>query len=78
MLHPRSWAQSQWWNLNQVENIARLVARVKREYNVDESRTYITGISDGGTGVYFFAMRAGDAVVGVHAAQRPSARHRQS
>jgi hypothetical protein len=30
---------------------------VKREYNVDESRTYITGISDGGTGVYFFAMR---------------------
>jgi predicted esterase len=57
VLHPRAWAQSQWWNLNQVENIARLVARVKRDYNVDESRTYITGISDGGTGVYFFAMR---------------------
>ena len=57
VLHPRAWAQSQWWNLGQVENIARLVARVKRDYNVDESRTYITGISDGGTGVYFFAMR---------------------
>ena len=57
MLHPRAWAPSQWWNLSQVENITRLVARVKRDYNVDESRTYITGISDGGTGVYFFAMR---------------------
>ena len=57
VLHPRAWAPSQWWNLSQVENITRLVARVKHDYNVDESRTYITGISDGGTGVYFFAMR---------------------
>src|SRR5690242_14997408 len=57
VLHPRAWAQSQWWNPGQVENIAHLLDRVKREYNVDESHTYITGISDGGTGVYFFAMR---------------------
>jgi predicted esterase len=57
VLHPRAWSSSQWWNFSQVENIARLIARVKRVYNVDESRTYITGISDGGTGVYFLAMR---------------------
>jgi dienelactone hydrolase len=57
VLHPRAWAQSQWWHAGQMDNIARLIARVKRDYNVDESRTYITGISDGGTGVYFFAMR---------------------
>src|SRR5262245_15705249 len=57
VLHPRAWLLSQWWNAGQVENITRLIARVKRDYNVDESRTYITGISDGGTGVYFFAMR---------------------
>jgi predicted esterase len=57
VLHPRAWATTQWWNVSQVENITRLIARVKRDYNVDESRTYITGISDGGTGVYFFAMR---------------------
>jgi poly(3-hydroxybutyrate) depolymerase len=57
VLHPRAWATTQWWNASQVDNIARLIARVKRDYNVDESRTYITGISDGGTGVYFFAMR---------------------
>jgi dienelactone hydrolase len=58
VLHPRAWAESEWWKPSQVDNIARLIDRVKRDYNVDESRTYITGISDGGTGVYYLAMRA--------------------
>ena len=58
VLHPRAWSGSEWWTWGQVDNIAKLLDRIKREYNVDESRTYITGISDGGTGVYFFAMRA--------------------
>jgi dienelactone hydrolase len=58
VLHPRAWSGSEWWTTGQVDNIARLIDRIKRDYNVDESRTYITGISDGGTGVYFFAMRA--------------------
>ena len=58
VLHPRAWSGSEWWTWGQVDNIAKLIDRIKREYNVDESRTYITGISDGGTGVYFFAMRA--------------------
>src|SRR5262245_57602058 len=58
VLHPRAWATTQWWNASQVGNVTRLPARVKHDYNVDESRTYITGISDGGTGVYFFAIRS--------------------
>ena len=58
VLHPRAWAGSEWWTPGQVENITRLVDRIKHDYNVDESRIYVTGISDGGTGVYFFAMRA--------------------
>ncbi len=58
VLHPRAWAGSEWWTNAQVENIGRLVDRVKNDYNVDESRIYVTGISDGGTGVYFLAMRA--------------------
>ena len=58
VLHPRAWSGSEWWTSGQVENIARLVDRVKHDYSVDESRTYVTGISDGGTGVYFLAMRA--------------------
>lgn len=57
VLQPRAWATSEWWARNQYGNVMELVERVKRKYNVDESRVYITGISDGGTGVYFFAMR---------------------
>lgn len=58
VLHPRAWAGSEWWTAGQVDNITRLLDRVKRQYNIDESRIYVTGISDGGTGVYFLAMRA--------------------
>ena len=61
VIHPRAWAQAKWWRADQVANIARLLDRVKRAYNVDESHVYITGISDGGTGVYFFAMRSATA-----------------
>ena len=57
VLHPRAWFDSAWWTHDQVLNLVGLIDRVKRDYNVDESRTYVTGISDGGTGVYFLAMR---------------------
>ena len=57
VLHPRAWAGSEWWTTAGVDNIMRLVDRVKRTYNIDTSRVYLSGISDGGTGVYFFAMR---------------------
>lgn len=57
-LHPRAWNGSEWWRAVQVDNIFNLVDAIKRKYNVDESRIYVTGISDGGTGVLFLAMRA--------------------
>jgi len=41
----------------QVENLSRILDRLKRHYNVDENRVYLTGISDGGTGVFFVACR---------------------
>jgi dienelactone hydrolase len=58
VIFPRAWSTSAWWTAGQVNNISHLLDRVKRTYNVDESRVYITGFSDGGTGVYFLAMRA--------------------
>ena len=58
VLHPRAWADTEWWKSDQGDNILRLVDRVKRSYNIDESHIYLTGISDGGTGVYYLAMRA--------------------
>jgi dienelactone hydrolase len=56
-LQPRAWSNSQWWQPAQVDNVFALIERVKHDYNVDESRVYVTGISDGGTGVYYLAMR---------------------
>jgi poly(3-hydroxybutyrate) depolymerase len=57
VLQPRAYSTTEWWERNQAANVVDLIEQVKRTYNVDESRVYITGISDGGTGVYFFAMR---------------------
>lgn len=54
---PFGWADSAWWHGSQVDNILTLVDRIKRQYNVDESRIYLTGTSDGGTGTYYLAMR---------------------
>ena len=56
-LHPSGWMQAQWWDEVQVDNIVRAVDALKRKYNVDESLIYITGISDGGTGVYYMALK---------------------
>ncbi len=56
-IEPHAYAEAAWWHTSQVDNIYGLLDSVKRKYNVDESRTYVTGISDGGTGVYFLAMR---------------------
>ncbi|MEO8677948.1 MAG: hypothetical protein ABI665_02805, partial [Vicinamibacterales bacterium] len=56
-LHPSAWADAAWWDEEQVDNILRAVDALKRKYNIDESRTYLTGISDGATGVYYLAMK---------------------
>jgi predicted esterase len=57
-VYPRGWVDAQWWHGNQVDNVLRVLDRLKREYNVDESRVYVTGFSDGATGAFFFGMRA--------------------
>jgi predicted esterase len=54
---PSGFSDAAWWHSVQVENILRVVDRVKRRYNIDERRIYLTGISDGGTGVYYMAMK---------------------
>ena len=56
-LHPSGWAAAQWWDEEQVDNILRAVDTLKRKYNIDETRIYVTGISDGGTGVYYLALK---------------------
>ncbi len=56
-LHPSGWAAAQWWDEEQVDNILRAVDALKRKYNIDETQIYLTGISDGGTGVYYIALK---------------------
>ena len=55
---PASWIESTWWQQSQVENLEAILNAIKRDYNVDEDRVSMFGVSDGGTGVYFFAARA--------------------
>ena len=54
---PQSWAEAQWWAPAQDENLPAILDRVKRTYNVDENRVVLSGVSDGGTAAYYFAMR---------------------
>ncbi len=55
---PASWRGSLWWQPSQIENLESILDRIKSLYNVDENRVFLYGVSDGGTGVYYFAMKA--------------------
>jgi len=54
---PHAWRDAPWWSSRQVENLRTILDLVKRTYNVDENRVVISGVSDGGTGAYYVAMR---------------------
>jgi hypothetical protein len=54
---PYAWADAPWWSADQVDNLAAIVDRLKRLYNVDENRVVLSGVSDGATGALFVAMR---------------------
>ncbi len=55
---PYAWADAPWWGESQLENLATILDTVKRTYNVDENRVVLCGVSDGGTGAFYVAMRA--------------------
>ena len=54
---PYAWVDSPWWSSDQALNLVAIADAVKRRYNVDENRIVVSGVSDGGTGAYFIAMR---------------------
>ena len=54
---PVGWANSLWWSATQVDNLGRILDQLKRTYNVDENRVYLTGTSDGATGAFFIAFK---------------------
>src|SRR5262249_45020843 len=54
---PISWKDAPWWSNAQLENMAAILDSLKRVYNVDENRVVLSGVSDGATANYYFAMR---------------------
>lgn len=54
---PTSWLDVPWWSEKQLRNLRAILDAVKRTYNVDENRVVLSGVSDGGTGAYYAAMR---------------------
>ena len=54
---PAGWNEAPWWSDAQIDNLRGIVDTLKRTYNVDENRVVVSGISDGGTGAYYVAMR---------------------
>ena len=54
---PLAWPEAVWWQDEQADNLVAILNRLKSTYNVDENQVSLTGISDGGTGAYFFAFK---------------------
>jgi hypothetical protein len=54
---PYAWADAPWWSDDQAVNLVEILDAVKRRYNVDENHVVVSGVSDGGTGAYYVAMR---------------------
>ena len=54
---PSGWSEAPWWSDRQVGALRAILEDVKRDYNVDENRVVLAGVSDGGTGAFYIAMR---------------------
>src|SRR5262249_30181722 len=54
---PYSWDAAPWWSDDQLLNLADILDAAKRAYNIDENRVALSGVSAGGIGAYYVAMR---------------------
>jgi hypothetical protein len=54
---PAGWNEAPWWSDQQTGALRAILEDVKRDYNVDENCVVVSGVSDGGTGAFFIAMR---------------------
>ncbi len=84
VVYPNAAADSWWRDSASAGMTEALVEEVQREYNVDTRRIYLSGLSNGGTGTFYFAtlwphrlsaavsaMGAGIFLPGVEPDQRP-------
>lgn len=61
---PAGWAEARWWQDVKVRHLDALLLWLRTTYNVDENRCHLGGISDGGTGTWYQALRAPTAWAG--------------
>ena len=52
---PSGWRDAPWWSDQQVASLRAILEDIKRDYNVDENRVFLSGVSDGATGLYYIA-----------------------
>ena len=52
---PSGWRDAPWWSDEQAAGLRAILEDVKRDYNVDENRVVLSGVSDGATGIYYIA-----------------------
>ncbi len=55
LIVPQGSKRSPWWTRNGHTMVNEALKKVKRQYNVDTNRVFVTGFSDGGSGSYFHA-----------------------
>lgn len=54
---PAAWNDNFWWQDSQADSLPAILRGLKQRYNIDDNRVYLSGVSDGGTGAYFFAFK---------------------
>jgi predicted esterase len=52
---PSGWREEPWWSDDQTASLRAILEDIKRDYNVDENRVFLSGVSDGATGIYYIA-----------------------
>lgn len=53
---PSSWYKVPWWGTEQTENLVEILTTLKKTYNIDDNKVFLSGVSDGGTGAFYFAF----------------------
>ncbi|QGX38501.1 hypothetical protein [Permianibacter aggregans] len=59
-IFPAGWHEARWWSDLQVENLRGILNELKAEYAIDSNRIFLTGLSDGGSGIFYIAARTPD------------------
>lgn len=55
IVYPSGYFFAPWWSERQYHHISETLSKLKTLYNIDENNIKLGGVSDGGTGTYYFA-----------------------